>query len=229
MALATTAATSPSRVPSEPVVSPTRWSTPHGPPRAGITTAELGSFARQDRERRAQPVGAGQRAAAALLGRVVGVCGDGERGAQDAERARSFDEALRRSIRRASRDAWKQAVVTELPDRHEVMVVGVADQADGTGEVVVEVVRLGRQTGDGVDEREVDRVALRRERIRRRPRRALRWAAVEQTSRGGLRAERRRPGPDGGPVGSADPDSAAARKRCRSPRRYRRSPRGLIR
>ena len=165
MALATTEATSPSRDPSAPVVVPDEVE--HAPRSAERRDddCEFGSFAREDRERRPQPLGTGQGQPAALLGRIVGERGGGERGAEHAERAWPFDEPLWCGVLGASHGPGEQAVVAQLPDRDEVVVVGVANESDRPGEVVVEVVGLGRQAGDRIDEREIDRMPLRGERV----------------------------------------------------------------
>ena len=121
---------------------------------------QFGSLAGEDGERRARLLRLGGCAAVALLGWIVGERGHRERRAEHAERTRAFHEPLRNRGRCPRHGPRHEAIVAQLPDRDEVMVVGVAHEADGPGQVVVEVVRLGGQAGDRIDERQVDRVPL---------------------------------------------------------------------
>ena len=73
------------------------------------------------------------------------------------KRPRPVDEPIgSRRRRRAATARGDEPVVAELPDRHEVMAVGVADRADARPQVVVEVVAVVGQAGDRVDERQVE-------------------------------------------------------------------------
>ena len=208
MALATTEATSPSRGPSAPVVFADEVEHAPRPAEGRDDDREFGSFARQDRERRAQPLGAGQRAAAALLGRIVGERGDGERRAEHAERARPFDEPLRlrrpgRAPRRAGpggrRAAPRSPRGSGRRRRGRAPTARARSSSRSSGSVASRVI--------GVDEREIDRMPLRGERDPRTARGGLGRAPVERAPRAWAAASgARRRGPIGGPVGLGRPE-----------------------
>ena len=131
---------------------------------------EFGSLARQDRERSAQPVATGRGSAAALVRRIVGIGGGRECGPQHAERPGTIDEPLCPGVAGPRRRVRDEAFVAQLPDRDEIVVVCVADEGGRLGEVLVELVGLGGQSGDGIDQRQVDGMSRGGEGIRRRSR-----------------------------------------------------------
>ena len=181
---------------------------------------EFGTLAGQDREGRAEPVAAGRGPAAALVGRVVGIGGGRQRGTQHAERPGTVDESLRPGVPGPRHRERDEAVVAQLPDRDEIVVVGVADEGGRPGEVLVEVVGLAGQSGDRIDEGQVDGVPLDGERVGRRPRR-LRCPAIrdwpEQRDRRAGRRGR-----------AAPPRRSDPRPRTRPPRGIAAGPRAGI-
>ncbi len=157
---------------------------------------ELRSSARQDRQGTLVAVRPGGRELVAGRGRA-------ERLAEDAERLRPLDQPLGpRGV--GDRDGPRdQPLVTELPERHEVVVVGIADQRHGALEIGVQVGGLARQPGDLVDQLEVQRVAVRAAKPVRMPRARGRRAMVGATGRERGRGQRR-----------ASPARREDRRRC---------------
>ena len=135
-----------------------------------MTTASSGSFARQDREGRAEHLAAGRGPTATLVGRVVGIGGGRQGGAEDAERPGTIDEALRPDVLGPRHRVWNEAVVSQLPDRDEVVVVCVADEGGGPGEILVEVGGVTGESRDRIEEGQVHGVPLGGERVGRWPR-----------------------------------------------------------
>ena len=130
----------------------------------------LGSRAGQARER--HPVAGVREDRDGGRRRLPGECRPGrgvDRPAEDAEPAREVEQARAGGARRQGRCARHEAVVADLPDGDEAMVVRVPDEPGDVRQVVVQVIARERRPRDGIEQRQVAVVSLRPVVARLRP------------------------------------------------------------
>ena len=145
-------------------LSPTMCRTPHGPAGPGMTAAS----SRRSPGRIAS--GPGATPAVVVARPRPSPTTASARAAPRTPKARG--RSTRRSVGAsgARATAAVRPIAAQLPDRHQVMVVGIADGGRGLGEVLLELHGLRGESRDAVEELQVGRLALALEGIGMQPR-----------------------------------------------------------
>ncbi len=163
-------------------------------PRTGVTrdrNRQLGPSVRQDRELGVARVIAQEDGRQGAAAAPVTAGGEGHRPAEEARSQRDVQETLRTGHRaelRAGHRTRRQVIALHLPNDDKVVAVGVTDGPCHRVEGIVRVVRRVDRAGDGRQDRQVELVALRVERVGWRRERLTPPPAREP--RGGRRIDR---------------------------------------